>query len=423
MRIGKTAIALLLAGSFFCCGHAGRRVPSAVEVNGVEVGGMPYAVAAERVRKTLTVPPFFVRSPAGDLSPELEISDDVEKVLKSAKRGGRYTAHAVRRWVDAEEELEALCRRNAKDSVNASVTFGKEGFSYTSGEKGIACDFSRLLLDVSAALEEGREEVTLSPYEYAPEVTEEMLKERTRLLSSFSTAYDPKNAPRSHNIELSAKQISGTTVGAGEEFSFNEAVGARTAERGYKEAPVIQDGLFTQGVGGGVCQTSTTLFGAVLRAGLTVTESHPHSLSVGYVPPSEDAMVSSSSDLKFVNPYPYPVYLRAETGGGRVAFFIYGMPDGIRYEVESRVLFRLEPPPPRIVEGEEDRTVRPAKCGLASESWLILRDKAGKELSRSRIRCDTYACVQGIEERAPAPPAEDPSAEEEELFGGLPEKS
>ncbi len=405
-------IALLLAGSFFL-GGCGGKIRRGVEVNGVKVGGMTYAEGAKLVRDALVYLPLTVRTPDGEFFAELDYSDDVDSLLRGAKRDGKYTATVRREWIALEEVLDMVCRDHAKEGKDAQLVFGADGFGYIPETNGISCDYHKLVADAVLALKEGKTEIALSCREVSPEVTEEKLRARTRLLATFSTKYDPSNGPRSRNIALAAERISGTEIESGEEFSFNGKVGKRTAENGFEEANVILEGDFVPGVGGGVCQTSTTLFGAALRAGLTVTESRPHSLSVGYVPPSQDAMVSEYSDLKFVNPYPYPVYLLGRAEDGVVEFSFYGMPDGLRYEVESEVLFRLEPPPARVVEGSEDRTLRAGKAGLASESYLLVYDALGNLRSRTLIRRDTYACVQGVEERASAPPPEEILSEEE----------
>lgn len=380
-------------------------VKAGVEVNGVPVGGMEFSAAAEAVREKLRgdLLPLTVRAPDGDLRAQLGFSDNVEEILKGAQRKGNYTAEVRRQWVTMERDLAALCARNAREGVNAEMTFSKEGFSYMPGSNAVVCDYDALLRAVCETLDAGGTEVDLPLYERAPEVTEETLRERTRLLSSCATQFDASNAPRTHNIALAAERIAGTVIGAGETFSFNEVVGKRTLESGFEEATVIFEGEFVRGVGGGVCQVSTTLFGAALRAGLDIEESRPHSLTVSYVEPSQDAMVSEYSDLKIANPYPYPVYLLATADMGTVSIFIYGMPDGRRYEVESRVLFTLDPPPARIVEGTQNRTVRAERKGMASESWLLCYE-GDRLLSRTLIRRDTYACVQGIEERVPLPP-------------------
>ena len=147
--------------------------------------------------------------------------------------------------------------------------------------------------------------------------------------------------------------------------------------------------------------------GAALRAGLRIVESRPHSLSVGYVPPSQDAMVSRYSDLKISNPYDFPVYLLGGTGEGRVRFEVYGMPDGKIYKLESRVLERIAPPPAEIVEGDEDRTLRAEKAGMRSECYLLTYSGDGTLLSRRLFRRDSYACVQGRIQVGPQAPQEE----------------
>ena len=111
------------------------------------------------------------------------------------------------------------------------------------------------------------------------------------------------------------------------EFSFNYTIGERTERRGYKKAKIIVGGEFVDGVGGGVCQVSTTLYNAVLLAGLKVVECHPHSLPVSYVEPSFDAMVNSGwADLKFINDTHNPVIIRARADGAKLTIQIFGEP-------------------------------------------------------------------------------------------------
>lgn len=404
--------ALLLVGSLLLCGCQSGAVRPGVTVNGQNVGGMRYEEAEERIRKSLVRQPLVLHFEEGDFLCPLDYSDDLSLLLHTAKRGQACTVTVRREWVMMEEILDMVCRAHVKEGKDAQLTFGKDGFSYLPEERGSALDHRRLVQDVTHALACGESEIFPVYRELIPEVTEEMLRERTKLLASFTTAYDPANSSRSANIALAASRITGTVMESGECFSFNGCVGARTLENGFREAPIIVDGAFVSGVGGGVCQASTTLFGAALRAGLEIVESRPHSLSVGYVAPSQDAMVSSSSDLKFVNPYPTPIYISGEAKDGEVTFSVYGMPDGRRFEVESKVLFRMDPPEAKIVEGTCDRTLREGRAGLASESWLLCYE-GETLLSRTLIRRDTYACVQAIIERAPAPLTPDQVLHEE----------
>lgn len=122
------------------------------------------------------------------------------------------------------------------------------------------------------------------------------------LLSQYTTFLDPGQPERTSNIRLAAQALNGYVVAPGEIFSFNRAVGPRSAAAGYVPAPVISGRDYDYGAGGGVCQVATTLYNAALRAGLPVVERHPHSLAVGYVDPGLDAAVSyGARDLRFAN--------------------------------------------------------------------------------------------------------------------------
>ncbi len=200
------------------------------------------------------------------------------------------------------------------------------------------------------------------------------------LLSSCTTYFSEESVGRAHNIRLAAERISGIVLPPRGSFSFNAAVGERTKENGFSEAPVIERGEYVLGTGGGVCQVSGTLFHAALEAGLRIAESHPHSLPVSYLPPSLDAMVSQWSDLKLLNARTSPVTIEAFCGQGALTVRVYGTPDGLKYRAESVTLASL--PLPGGEEGKE---------GLVSESFLCVYGEGGELISRTRVRRDRYA--------------------------------
>ncbi len=425
----KIILSLLFTGSFFLscfalCGFTAGKVKSNVVVNGIEVGGMSVRGAVLKVRENLAenLIPLTVITPNERVTvtyPELSFSDDAEKVIRSAKKGAVVTVRPVRQWADAESRIQKLCDSNARLAVDAEVDFSAAGFTYQKEKEGLVCDYGETLARVFDALAKDEREVEMATYLYPPALTEEMLKERTRLLSSFTTRFDASNESRVHNIRLAAEKIAGAIVLPRAEFSFNKRVGKRTAENGFKESVVIFDGEFVKGIGGGVCQLSTTLFNAALRAGLRVTESRNHSLTVSYVPPSLDAMVSEYSDLKFVNPFDTPVYLNAAVRGGSVTVECFGLPDGYRYTTESVVLYRLAPPPEETVEGEDDKVIRAEKEGVASESYLLVHDGGGKLIRRVLLRRDNYAVVRGLrqvkkQEETETPETQDNNSDQEE---------
>lgn len=212
-------------------------------------------------------------------------------------------------------------------------------------------------------------------------------------LCAYTTYFNEKEGGRCENIRLAARRLDGIALQPYGEFSFNGAVGSRTKENGYQEAKVISQGAFVVGVGGGVCQVSTTLYNAALLSGLTVLEYHPHSLRVGYVPPSRDAMVSAYSDLRLYNPHSETVYISAEVGKDWLRFTLYGKGDGRTYSIESRALQEI--PPPELIVGEGEEVIRFGVDGLKSESYLYTYEK-GVLTSVRRLRVDEYAPQRGV---------------------------
>ena len=224
-------------------------------------------------------------------------------------------------------------------------------------------------------------------------------------LSSYQTDYSTSQSGRKANVKLATSFINGTVVEAGEEFSFNQVVGARTIARGFKEGVTIEKGEFVKGVGGGVCQVSTTLYNAVLLAGLKVVSVSPHSLPVSYVPNSMDAMVSSATDFRFFNNTPYPITIYGKADGNTLKFTIYGFPiyhsgESVKYRtVTVKELkatydntFDLAG---ELLEGEDSRIIKRAVNGVVSECFKEIYYQ-GRLISSTRIRHDYYSPQNGI---------------------------
>ena len=152
----------------------------------------------------------------------------------------------------------------------------------------------------------------------------EILTPPAQLLATATTLFDPAQINRCQNILLAAGALHGLVINPGEEFSFNDAVGPRTAARGYRTAIIFINEEPVPGIGGGVCQVSTTVYQAVLQAGLTVTECHPHSLPVNYAPAHQDATVAwGSLDLRWRNDFAQPVQLACHLKDGSLTVKIY----------------------------------------------------------------------------------------------------
>ena len=213
-----------------------------------------------------------------------------------------------------------------------------------------------------------------------------------KLIAHFSTYYGESSQSRKHNVELAARKIDGTVLYPEDEFSFNDTVGKRTEANGFKSALIIQDGSFVEGVGGGVCQVSSTVYNCALLAGMTISSIRPHSLPVSYVAPSFDAMVSSETDFRFVNTVSGPVTLKVVADGMYIRAEIYGI-DGVSVRRRSETVAVL----PHETEYIDDDTLplgkevidSYGKDGLKSEGYLDFFEN-GKMIRSVLIRRDTY---------------------------------
>lgn len=390
----------VMSGAFFLCGNTVfSRIPKNVTVNGVKVGGMTYSSAAEIVRKKLAEnsPVLRISAPDGEyvLSyPEIGFKDDFFSVASSAVSGGKYSLKVKYFVKDVDRLARNVCAAAEKTAAEPYVEFSGGKFTYHGGENGILCDGERLKKDILVSESRGFYPVSVYYSKILPENTDKSAEENTRLISSFTTYFDGTNLNRSNNIGLAAAALDGQTVEGGKEFSFNSAVGPRTKYRGYKSAKIISGGKFVEGVGGGVCQVSTTLYNAALLSGMEITRVSPHSLSVGYVEPSFDAMVSSCSDLRFKNPSEYPVYISAVTGEDYIKIRIYGAPQNITYSRKSEVLEYVEPDEDIVTEGEKDEIITRSKRGLKS-TGNIIASLGDEVLYEKIIRRDTYKSVRG----------------------------
>ena len=171
----------------------------------------------------------------------------------------------------------------------------------------------------------------------------------TRVLSSFSTAY-AGTADRTHNLQLAVSLLDGTIVRPGEVFSLNARVGERTAERGFRSAPVIVGGEYKEGVGGGVSQVATTIFNAAWEAGLKIVERNPHSLYISRYPLGRDATVNYPNlDLKFLNDTGRPLVVRGVSTASGITISLYGAPTGRRVVSEAGPLVVTGPAPLQTV--------------------------------------------------------------------------
>lgn len=198
-------------------------------------------------------------------------------------------------------------------------------------------------IDFAISLDEAKElvsseasEITIPLKILYPKVTTNMIGQEAfpDLLATFSTKYAASNADRTTNLRIASNKINGYVLLPGDTFSYNATLGPRTASAGYKEAAVYENGEVVQGIGGGICQISTTLYNAILFANLEIVELYNHQFVPSYVSAGRDAtVVYGIKDFKFKNSRKYPIKITCSVSNGTASFKIWGHKEETEYDV------------------------------------------------------------------------------------------
>jgi len=277
---------------------------------------------------------------------------------------------------DIEEMVGEAKKKWDIPPQNGSISgFNKDtkSFTYTHESDGFLIDENRLKGDLKSFTDrkDFQADILVVRNEAKPSVTEVSAKEKYKVIGTFTTK-TTDNKDRNTNISLASEALDGLIIKPGEEFSFNNTTGNRTEERGYRPAGAYVNGVLSEEPGGGVCQVSSTLYNAVIFAGLTTTERHAHSYEPTYVTPGEDAMVSydgyAGPDMKFVNTCDTAIAIRAVLTGQTLTCSIIGIPileDGVSIEMESKKIADLDPPAPEYIE---DKSLKKGKEVVISEA-------------------------------------------------------
>ena len=196
------------------------------------------------------------------------------------------------------------------------------------------------------------------------------------LLGSWSTKY-VNNPDRTTNLRLAANKIDGTVIMPGEIFSYNKVVGKRTIAAGYKNAAIYQDGEVTDGLGGGICQISTTLYNAAIDAGMLIEERRNHMFVPTYADAGKDAtVVWGSTDFKFENRRAYPIKIETSVTGGVASVKIYGLKTDEEYDIYDLSI--------------GSKVIKSTDSSLVVESYREYRDENGNVVKRDKLYTDTY---------------------------------
>lgn len=216
------------------------------------------------------------------------------------------------------------------------------------------------------------------------------------LLSSYSTSFASSSSNRATNVSLATNKINGKVLMPGEVFSFNDTVGKRTPQAGFKVAGVYMNGQVATDYGGGICQVSSTLYNAVLRANLEIVDRSNHMFEVGYVPIGTDATVSwGAPDFKFKNSRSYPIKIVTSSSNRKCVVKFYGLKESEEYDIEI-VSYRTGSVPYRTtyttdssLAAGQQKVIQRGSNGAKSVAYRI-RKKNGQVISKELLSKDTY---------------------------------
>lgn len=328
----------------------------------------------------------------------------------------------------AQTALNAYVKEMVSPPVDAGLSVNsRDEVTITPGKPGKVLDLQATLEMLGRLDRPLDSEIPLRIVQVQPKVqTEDVAAMKiSGLLGAYTTYFDVRNVNRTYNINVAADALDNKLIKPGEVFSFNRVVGPRSKETGYREALIIVQDQFAPGIGGGVCQVSSTLYNAVLLAGLSITERSNHSLPITYVPFGRDATVSYGwQDLKFRNNTDGYLYLRTGIKGGGLTVKIFGntaekknitLESVVEQVIEPKVIKKEDP---NLYEGktvEERKGVKGYRVRLYSTA----ADASGSK-TRKLVSTDYYKPVDQIirvgtkpSPKPPVPPGPDPGPEPE----------
>lgn len=412
-----------------------------VSVTGVDVSGMTMDEARQAIQeqaneemKDISVT-YSVEGDEYTLTGEqLGAAIDTEAVLNKALELGRLGPFGKRRseiatarergtnfeiafTYDPDRIAESVAADlapladTAKDATVKLVTTADEGgkttgysITYTDEQEGIGVEQEKLVADILKAAQDGSTEtVVAETMPVAPTVTREMLEGTYGVRGVYETSYADSAEGRRYNIWKMSDIINGVRIDPGDTWSINEEAGPRTYDRGWKGAPGISDGAYQTEAGGGICQVSSTLYNAVLRAEVDVAERTHHSWPLGYVPGGLDATISTGApDFKIHNNLDVPIYIGVTCDGEssrkvKVAIIGPEIGDGLTRDFYSELISTtggggVETVYDSSLPSGSRQTIIQAHPGKTFRIYKRYLDEDGNQVGDSEVyMTDTYA--------------------------------
>lgn len=419
LAVVATASAIATAG--------GDRIPLGTTIMGLEIGGLTTEEAQEKLSGWLKWDSRSVTVRAAERKYVLKLSSlGVEPLVPETigqaptviwwklARSRRDLPLYVRLNEDAFVAAVRGIRHDVDtEAVPAKLEIGDDDRVSVKKEvvgRQVDQDALRQLLLNKGAWTQIPSEITIPVRSITPTVTEKSIEAFgiKKLIASYSTRYE-EDGKRSGNIKLACSKIDGLMLSPGETFSFNDVVGPREEAAGYQEANVFMEGRVVPGIGGGVCQVSSTMYNAALLANLKVLQRHSHYFAVDYVPLSRDATVAwNGPDLVLKNSLSSHVVFKCSASNGVIVVKVFGdAPEGQTIKIISEVLERKDYPTKTVVDPSKPQGYSKVEKGIPgyrSRAYRVMMVN-GQEVSRELLSVDVYYPKPQIITTGPAPAA------------------
>lgn len=304
-------------------------------------------------------------------------------------------------WTMAPDQFQAQLlqfRALERPPQDARVRFANGAVQIASSRDGATLNHDasyRNLLNALQELPAAQTAFELAFTRTPPRITTEQARAITGVVASYTTRFPGYQVQRNHNIRLAAAALDGRILLPGERLSYNQAVGKRTLKQGFRPAPVIIRGEKRLGIGGGICQVSSTLFNAALLSDLKIVRRANHSIPVDYVPLGRDATVTDTGiDFVIENPFDEPIALSAELGRSSLTIRILGRAQPARQVLLKTERSRLPAPPeqrvpdPNLPEGKT-RVLKKGSAGFRVVLWREVYEN-GQLVKRERVATSVY---------------------------------
>lgn len=421
---------LIILVMIYCCGITYKsysmskeiKIYKNIYIENIDVSGMTKKDAIKKLNKYLNKKDYInllygeskYNLKLDDIGFRFKIEDSVDKAIRIG-RDSKFLENLKTKLnlklgkdtnlsVDTEYNNEKLnlcidniLKKIELNPINAKIKIKNNKFKIKEERYGIGVNKKELIRNIDINIKHKKfKDIDIHTERLIPKFTYNKLKKINTLLGSYETKFNLNNKNRSENIRLASKKLNGILIDSNEEFSFNNTIGRRSTEKGFKSAPIIINGEARLGMGGGICQVSSTLYNAAIYSGLDIVQVKNHTIPSSYIAKGRDATVSYGDiDLIFKNTFKSPILINNEIDGNKIIIKIYGNEEDkkiINIKTDTLKVIEhktIEKESDSLYEGET-RVQTKGRDGYKVNTYRIYKNKDGIFINKELINESYY---------------------------------